>query len=124
MSSAKGHEFFLKHYLGTQTNAIAEEITGEDIHEAVWREQAPEGKLDLVVNINSRMDTTALYSDIVLPTATFYENNDLNSTDMHSYIHPLTQKSPRQPASAVLKSKKAAFYRAFAIERYTFSSLK
>jgi nitrate reductase alpha subunit len=124
MSSAKGHEFFLKHYLGTQTNAIAEKITGEDIHQALWREQAPEGKLDLVVNINSRMDTTALYSDIVLPTATFYENNDLNSTDMHSYIHPLTQKSPRQPASAVLKSKKAAFYRAFAIERDTFSSLK
>jgi nitrate reductase alpha subunit len=94
MSSAKGHEFFLKHYLGTHTNAIAEEITGEDIHEAVWREQAPEGKLDLVVNINFRMDTTALYSDIVLPTATFYEKNDLNSTDMHSYIHPLTAAVP------------------------------
>ena len=26
MSSAKGHEFFLKHYLGTHTNAIAEEL--------------------------------------------------------------------------------------------------
>ena len=25
MSSAKGHEYFLKHYLGTHTNAIAEE---------------------------------------------------------------------------------------------------
>jgi nitrate reductase alpha subunit len=70
------------------------------------------GKLDLVVNINSRMDTTALYSDLVLPTATFYEKNDLNNTDMQSYIHPLTQKSPRQPAPAVLKLKKAAFYQA------------
>ncbi len=94
MSSAKGHEFFLKHYLGTHTNAIAEETDGEDIREAVWREQAPQGKFDLVVNINFRMDTSALYSDIVLPAATFYEKNDLNSTDMHSYIHPLTAAVP------------------------------
>ena len=25
MASAKGHEYFLKHYLGTHNNAIAEE---------------------------------------------------------------------------------------------------
>ncbi|MCK5190183.1 MAG: nitrate reductase subunit alpha, partial [Methylococcales bacterium] len=31
------------------------------------------------------------YSDIVLPTATWYEKNDLNTTDMHPFIHPLTQ---------------------------------
>jgi nitrate reductase alpha subunit len=30
-----------------------------------------------------------LYSDIVLPTATWYEKDDLSSTDMHSFIHPL-----------------------------------
>jgi nitrate reductase alpha subunit len=91
MSSAKGHEYFLKHFLGTHTNTIAEELPENPCHEGVtWHEKAPEGKLDLVVNINFRMDTSALYSDVVLPTATWYEKNDLNSTDMHSYIHPLT----------------------------------
>src|SRR3546814_6033212 len=32
----------------------------------------------------------SLFSDIVLPTATWYEKNDLNTTDMHPFIHPLT----------------------------------
>ena len=36
------------------------------------------------------MSTTCLYSDIVLPTATWYEKNDLNTTDMHPFIHPLS----------------------------------
>ncbi|MYH89904.1 MAG: nitrate reductase subunit alpha, partial [Gammaproteobacteria bacterium] len=31
-----------------------------------------------------------VYSDIVLPTATWYEKNDLNTSDMHPFIHPLT----------------------------------
>ena len=44
--------------------------------------------MDLVVDMNFRMDTSALYSDIVLPAATWYEKADLNSTDMHSFIHP------------------------------------
>ena len=35
------------------------------------------------------MSTTCLYSDIVLPTATWYEKNDLNTSDMHPFIHPL-----------------------------------
>ncbi|HNM69367.1 MAG TPA: molybdopterin-dependent oxidoreductase, partial [Flavobacteriales bacterium] len=44
--------------------------------------------------INFRMDTSALYSDIVLPTASWYEKADLNSTDMHSFIHPLSEAVP------------------------------
>jgi nitrate reductase alpha subunit len=51
---------------------------------------APEGKMDLVVDLNFRMDSSALYSDIVLPAASWYEKADLNSTDMHSFIHPLS----------------------------------
>ena len=35
------------------------------------------------------MDTSALYSDIVLPAATWYEKDDLNTTDLHSYINPM-----------------------------------
>jgi len=50
--------------------------------------------MDLVVDLNFRMDTSALYSDIVLPAATWYEKADLNSTDMHSFIHPLSEAVP------------------------------
>lgn len=90
MSSAKGHEFFLKHYLGTHHNSLADEAPKELFEDIEWQENAPQGKLDLIVDINFRMDTSALYSDIVLPTASWYEKNDLNSTDMHSFIHPLS----------------------------------
>ena len=90
MASAKGHEYFLKHYLGTHTNTIAEDLAEGAAHEVVWHQQAPKGKMDLVVDLNFRMDTSALYSDIVLPAATFYEKADLNSTDLHSFIHPLS----------------------------------
>ncbi len=94
MSSAKGHEYFLKHYLGTHTNTIAPETAEEFVKDVKWHKEAPEGKLDLVVDINFRMDTSALYSDIVLPTATWYEKDDLNTTDMHSFIHPLQEAVP------------------------------
>src|SRR3989338_10806774 len=46
--------------------------------------------MDLVVDLNFRMDSSALYSDIVLPAASWYEKADLNSTDLHSFIHPLS----------------------------------
>ncbi|MBL4692319.1 MAG: nitrate reductase subunit alpha, partial [Magnetovibrio sp.] len=59
--------------------------------EVVWHDKAPEGKLDLLVTIDFRMSTTCLYSDIVLPTATWYEKNDLNTSDMHPFIHPLSK---------------------------------
>jgi nitrate reductase alpha subunit len=88
-ASAKGQEYFFKHYLGTHHQLISEEVDKDTFKEVIWRENAPEGKFDLVVNVNFRMDTTALYSDIVLPAASWYEKDDLNSTDMHSFIHPL-----------------------------------
>lgn len=94
MSSAKGHEYFLKHYLGTHHNEIADEVAKEFVKEIEWKEEAPQGKMDLVVDLNFRMDTSALYSDIVLPAASWYEKADLNSTDMHSFIHPLAAAIP------------------------------
>jgi nitrate reductase alpha subunit len=94
MSSAKGHEYFLKHYLGTHHNSVAEETARGSVKEVAWHEEAPRGKLDLVVDLNFRMDTSALYSDVILPAATWYEKDDLNSTDMHSYIHPLQAAVP------------------------------
>ncbi len=95
MSSAKGHEYFLDHYLGTHKNHIGDSNFAKDsVKEVTWHDKVPQGKMDLVVDLNFRMDTSALYSDIVLPAATWYEKNDLNSTDMHSFIHPLSEAVP------------------------------
>jgi len=93
--SAKGHEFFLDHYLGTHTNQVSDpQFAKGSTEEVVWHDKVPQGKMDLVVDLNFRMDTSALYSDIVLPAATWYEKADLNSTDMHSFIHPLAEAVP------------------------------
>jgi nitrate reductase alpha subunit len=93
-SSGKGHEYMLRHLLGTRHG-----LQGKDLgergalkpEEVKWRDPVPEGKLDLVVTLDFRMCTSALYSDIVLPTATWYEKNDLNTSDMHPFIHPLSK---------------------------------
>ncbi len=89
MGSMKGHEYALKHYLGTHSNKIAAD-SADHTEEINWHDIAPEGKMDLVVDLNFRMDSSALYSDIVLPAASWYEKADLNSTDLHSFIHPLS----------------------------------
>ncbi len=60
LNQAKGHESLLR---------------------SLWQQ------LDLIVDINYRMDTTALYSDVVLPAASYYEKTDLSSTDCHSFMH-------------------------------------
>ena len=89
--SMKGHEYAFKHYLGTHSNLIAKDMHEEKTDEVKWHDIAPEGKMDLVVDLNFRMDSSALYSDIVLPAASWYEKADLNSTDLHSFIHPLSK---------------------------------
>ncbi|MDZ7711835.1 MAG: molybdopterin-dependent oxidoreductase [Rhodovibrio sp.] len=92
-SSGKGHEYFLKHLLGTEHGVQGKDLGeegGRSRQEVVWHDEAPEGKLDLLVTLDFRMSTTCLYSDVVLPTATWYEKNDLNTSDMHPFIHPLS----------------------------------
>ena len=92
-SSGKGHEYFLKYLLGTETGLQGKDLDsmpdGKKPEEVQWREAA-EGKLDLLTTLDFRMSTTCMYSDIVLPTATWYEKDDLNTSDMHPFIHPLT----------------------------------
>jgi nitrate reductase alpha subunit len=92
-SSGKGHEYFLKHLLGTAHGVQGKDL-GEMGHqkpkEVKWHEEAPKGKLDLLVTLDFRMSTTCVYSDIVLPTASWYEKDDLNTSDMHPFIHPLS----------------------------------
>ena len=89
-SSGKGHEYFLKHLLGTSNGVLGKDLGAEGREkpqEVAWHDKAPEGKLDLLVTLDFRMSTTCVYSDIVLPTATWYEKNDLN-TSRHAPVHP------------------------------------
>jgi len=92
-SSGKGHEYFLKYLLGTQHGLQGKDLgdSGDKPSEVEWHDTAAEGKLDLLVTLDFRMSTTCLYSDIILPTATWYEKNDLNTSDMHPFIHPLSK---------------------------------
>jgi len=94
-SSGKGHEYMLKYLLGTNNGVMNEDnfARGSDLipQEIDFKEKGAEGKLDLVVTLDFRMSSTALYSDIVLPTATWYEKDDLNTSDMHPFIHPLSK---------------------------------
>ncbi|MCC7517203.1 MAG: nitrate reductase subunit alpha, partial [Pseudomonadales bacterium] len=91
-SSGKGHEYFCKHLLGTGHGVQGKDLGVDDAKpaEVKWHDTAPQGKLDLLVTLDFRMSTTCLYSDIVLPTASWYEKNDLNTSDMHPFIHPLS----------------------------------
>ena len=93
-SSGKGHEYMLKYLLGTRNGVMNEDNGTRDgliPNEADWVPQGAEGKLDLVVTLDFRMSSTCLYSDIVLPTACWYEKDDLNTSDMHPFIHPLSK---------------------------------
>jgi len=88
-SSGKGDEYFLKHLLGTHNNLMAD-LTPPDRRprDVAWRdEHPPEGKLDLLLSLDFRMTSSTLLSDIVLPAATWYEKHDLNTTDMHPFVH-------------------------------------
>lgn len=93
-SSSKGMEYFMKHMLGAQNS-----LQGADLKqlglplpsEVKWHDETPEGKLDLLVTIDYRMSTTGLHSDILLPAASWYEKNDLSTTDMHPFIHPFSR---------------------------------
>ncbi|MCG5511897.1 nitrate reductase subunit alpha [Ectothiorhodospira shaposhnikovii] len=92
-ASAKGHEYMLKYLLGTRHGILQEDHPDHPMErpeEVTWRDVPMEGKLDLLVTLDFRMSTTCMYSDIVLPTATWYEKHDLNTSDMHPFIHPLT----------------------------------
>ncbi|MFK4185127.1 nitrate reductase subunit alpha [Streptomyces sparsogenes] len=90
-SSAKGNEYFLRHLLGARDNATAEEAPpGNRPTDVTWRDEAPRGKLDLLMALDFRMTSTTLFADLVLPAATWYEKHDLSSTDMHPYVHAFT----------------------------------
>ena len=109
-SSGKGHEYFLRHLIGTTESAARAEESPPDLRpkDVVWHERAPEGKLDLMTTIDFRMTSNALFSDVVLPAATWYEKYDLSSTDLHPFVHAFNEAIP-PPWEA--KSDWEAFHR-------------
>jgi nitrate reductase alpha subunit len=91
--SGKGHEYFLKHLLGT-SNGVQGKDLGKDeakpkkcslARQGARRQAGPAGHAGL-----PHEHHLPVFSDIVLPTATWYEKNDLNTSDMHPFIHPLS----------------------------------
>ncbi len=95
-SSSKGHEYFLRHVLGVEDAAVRNAEAPEEFRsrDVVWRDEAPVGKLDLFTTIDFRMNGSALYSDVVLPAATWYEKHDLSSTDLHPFVHSFNAAVP------------------------------
>lgn len=87
-SSSKGNEYFNKILLGTDHSLRAEPAPeGHRGSQVRWNDELPEGKLDLLLTLDFRMTSTTLFSDLVLPAATWYEKHDLSSTDMHPFVH-------------------------------------
>ena len=95
-SSSKGHEYFLRHLLGVPDAAVrSDESAPEHRPEEVeWRDEAPIGKIDLFTTLDFRMNGSCLYSDVVLPAATWYEKHDISSTDLHPFVHPFNAAIP------------------------------
>jgi nitrate reductase alpha subunit len=95
-SSSKGHEYFLRHILGVEDAAVRniEAPPEQRPTEVEWHDEAPTGKFDLFTTIDFRMNGSALYSDVVLPAATWYEKHDLSSTDLHPFVHSFNQAVP------------------------------
>lgn len=87
-ANGKGHEYFMKHLLGVESSVMGKDVPGVKPQFVNLRDKPLVGKLDLLIDLNFRMEGTALYSDIVLPASTWYEKHDISTTDLHPFVHP------------------------------------
>ncbi len=86
--SGKGHEYFVKHLIGSDDSVLSDMEQSWQPEDVNITEKAPEGKTDLFVSMDFRMTSSGLFSDIILPAATWYEKHDISSTDLHPFVHP------------------------------------
>ncbi|MFC3040628.1 nitrate reductase subunit alpha [Virgibacillus xinjiangensis] len=86
--SGKGHEYFARHLIGGEDQVLTDTENSWQPETINVPEEAPKGKTDLFVSVDFRMTSSGLFSDIVLPAATWYEKYDLSSTDLHPFVHP------------------------------------
>src|SRR5690606_36018332 len=77
--SAEGAVYGRRHLRGADASLRAREADLEQRpRELTWRAEAPQGKLDRLLSLDFRMTSTTLFSDIVLPAATWSEKHDLS----------------------------------------------
>lgn len=86
--SGKGHEYFVKHLIGSQDSLLSDAENSWQPKDVNITEKPPEAKTDLFVSMDFRMTSSGLFSDIILPAATWYEKYDISSTDLHPFVHP------------------------------------
>lgn len=86
--SGKGHEYFVRHLVGGDDQVLAEPGRSWKPETVKAEGEPPRGKADLLISMDFRMTSSGLFSDLVLPAATWYEKFDISSTDMHPFIHP------------------------------------
>src|SRR5699024_1380282 len=79
--SGKGHEYFARQLIGGEVQILSSQKVSWQPEDVNVPEDAPRGKTDLLVSVDFRMTSSVLFSDIFLPTATWYEKFDLSSTD-------------------------------------------
>ena len=77
-----------------------------------YRERMLEHFSELFVNINIRMDSTAMYADYVLPAASHYEGWDLRTTPLHRFgnlftapVKPIGEAKPEWELYVLLTKK-------------------
>ena len=86
--SGKGHEYFVKHLIGSKDTVLSDPEQSWQPKDVKISEKPPEGKTDLFVSMDFRMTSSGLFSDIILPAATWYEKQDISTTDLHPFVHP------------------------------------
>ena len=86
--SGKGHEYFVKHLIGSKDSVLGDTESSWQPEDIKLSEKPPEGKTDLFVSMDFRMTSSGLFSDVILPAATWYEKYDISSTDLHPFVHP------------------------------------
>ncbi|MFE8697518.1 nitrate reductase subunit alpha [Cytobacillus sp. FJAT-53684] len=86
--SGKGHEYFVKHLIGADDSVLTDTESSWQPENVNIDEKPPEGKTDLFIAMDFRMTSSGLFSDIILPAATWYEKFDISTTDLHPFVHP------------------------------------
>ena len=83
-----GPDYLLRHLVGSDASTLRAQETPSERRprSVVWRDEAPVGKLDLLVDLDFRMTGTGAFADVILPAATWYEKTDLSSTDLHGFL--------------------------------------
>jgi len=86
--SGKGHEYFVKHLIGGDDSVLTDTENSWEPADVQLDKKPPEGKTDLFIAMDFRMTSSGLFSDIILPAATWYEKFDISTTDLHPFVHP------------------------------------